>query len=109
MAKNFLQLGHVMDYTNQGRALTSGDTVMVGDRIGVALNNIGNKKNGSVQVEGVFDLAKKAADELAQGALVYWDTKAKHITATAAQNKLAGYAFVTAKAGDLTVSVKLNG
>ena len=110
MAKNFRQIGSVMDYTNTtGAKISSGDLVLVGKRVGVSLGNITDKKIGSVQVDGVFDLDKKAGDVMIQGALVYWSETDKAITVTAARNTLAGYAFLAAEASDSTVAVKLNG
>ena len=110
MANNFRQIGEVMDYTNTtGATIKSGDVVLVGKRVGVALGDIADQKVGSVQMEGVFDLPKKPADAPAQGALVYWSAPLGKITTTATRNMLAGYAFLTASGGDKTVAVKLNG
>ena len=58
-------------------------------------------------MEGVFEIPKKAEDEAAMGALVYFD--GEQITTTAAGNTPAGYAASAAKAGETEILVKLLG
>lgn len=107
MTSKFLQPGEVIDYTATAD-VASGDVVVIGARIGVALTAIKSGATGSVQVSQVFALAKKGADVIAQGAPVYWDATNKYITTTESTNNAAGYAFHAAAAGVTTVAVKLN-
>lgn len=108
MTKLFIQPGNVLDHT-PAAAVASGDVVVIGARVGVALADIAANATGSLQVTGVFQLAKKAADTVAQGALVYWDATNKYITTTASGNTLAGFAASAAGATTTAVNVKLNG
>lgn len=107
MTTKFQQPGEVADYT-AGANIASGDVVVMGVRVGVALAAIANGKTGSVQVSGVFRLAKLSTDNIAQGALVYWDNTNKRITSTSSGNTLAGYAFNAAGASTTAIDVKLN-
>jgi predicted RecA/RadA family phage recombinase len=72
------------------------------------LADIAADATGSVQVTGVFQLPKKAADTVAQGALVYWDATNQQITTTASGNTLAGFAAHAAAATTTAVDVKIN-
>lgn len=110
MARNYIQPGVVADYTNAtGSTITTGTVLVIGSRIGVALVDIPDTEAGAVQVQEVFELAKKSADVIGQGVPVYWDDTAKEITLTSTANTLAGYAFAAAGAAVVTVLVHLNG
>jgi predicted RecA/RadA family phage recombinase len=105
MAKNYIQDGKVLLYTNlTGAAIASGAPVDVGARVGVAAVDIPDQESGSVYMEGVFSLPK-VAGAIAQGADVYL-SNAKITTTAGAQP--AGYAFEAAAAGDAEAAVKLN-
>jgi predicted RecA/RadA family phage recombinase len=107
MTKKYIQPGEVLDYT-AGANIASGDVVLVGVRVGVALADIANGATGPVQVSGVFELTKLSTDAPVQGALLYWDNTNKRLTTTASGNTLAGYAFKGAASGLATVQIKLN-
>lgn len=108
MTKRFVQPGNVLDHT-PATAVNSGNVLVIGDRVGVALADIAANATGSVQVTGVFSLPKKAADTVAQGVKVYWDATNQQITTTASGNTLAGYAAQAAAATVTVVDVKING
>ena len=109
MAKNYVQEGDVIDYANaSGSTITSGTTVLIGARLGVALADIANGATGSVQVEGVFTVTKLGTDTVAAGALLYWDNTNKRLTTTASGNTLAGFAVAEAGSGVTTVNIKIN-
>jgi predicted RecA/RadA family phage recombinase len=105
----YVTAGRVLDYV-AGANITSGQVLVVGTKIGVALAAISNGSTGSVQIAGVFTLPKKAADVIAQGANVYWDsvTNGGEITTTVGSNTLAGVAYVAAAGATTTVQVLLN-
>lgn len=107
MTKRFVQPGNVLDHT-PAAAVNSGAVLVIGARIAVALADIAADATGSVQVTGVFELPKKAADTVAQGALVYWDATNQQITTTASGNTLAGFAAHAAAATTTAVDVKIN-
>lgn len=105
--KNFIQVGDVLDHT-PGAAVTAGQVIVMGVRVGVAVTDIAAGQTGAVRVRGVVELAKASADNIAQGALVYWSTANSNLTSTAAGNTLAGYAAAAAGAGVTTLRVALN-
>jgi len=107
MAKNYIQEGDVLDHIAAAN-IASGDVVLMGKRIGVAVADIASGQSGSVAVEGVFALPKVVANAPAQGALLYWDANASLLTTTATGNTLAGYAAAAAVNGDATVNININ-
>ncbi|MHB8149980.1 MAG: DUF2190 family protein [Desulfobulbia bacterium] len=110
MAKNHIQPGEAMPYTNStGAAIASGDPVLVGNRLCVALGDIAIGASGELATCEVWTLPKVAATAIGQCADAYWDNTAKNITNVATANTLAGCAFAAAAADDATIQVKLGG
>ena len=117
MATNRVQPGKTLTWTNgTGAAVVSGQVVLFGTAVAVALQNIANGEDGDVAVEEVYTIPK-ATGVLAQGVRVYWDADGNPVsgvagsgaaTATAAGNTLAGFVTEAAASGDATVNVKLN-
>lgn len=107
MTTKFVQPGEVIDYT-AGTNIASGQVVLMGARIGVALKAIANGETGPVQVTGVFNIAKLSTDNMAQGALLYWDNTNSRLTTTASGNTLAGFAAAAAGATTTSVNIKIN-
>lgn len=67
MANNFIQPGKVLDYVNTTTdTVVSGQVVLVGVILGVALGNIAPGQTGSVQIDGVFAVPKLAGAAIAQ-------------------------------------------
>lgn len=110
MAANKVQDGNIIDYTNAtGADIASGDLVVIGTRVGVALVDIANTASGAVAMEGVFEVDKEASLAVGQGDLLYADATSGELDKTSTDQTQAGYAFAAAKAADGTVQVKLNG
>ena len=107
MSRTFKQPGEVIDVT-AATAIASGDVLVIGTRIAVALNAIPSGSAGSAAVTGVHTLTKLSTDVVAQGAALYWDAANKRLTTTAGSNTLAGYAFNAAAAGTTAVDIKIN-
>lgn len=107
MTTKFVQPGEVIDYT-AGANIASGQVVLMGARIGVALKAIANGETGPMQVTGVFNIAKLSTDNMAQGALLYWDNTNSRLTTTASGNTLAGFAAAAAGASTTSVNIKIN-
>jgi len=107
MTTKYVMSGEVIDYA-AGSNITSGQVVVVGARVGVALASIASGATGAVRVKGIFTLAKLSTDVVAQGALLYWDNANTRLTVTAGGNTLAGYASVAAGNGVATVDINLN-
>lgn len=99
----------MMDYTNGGSAISSGDVVVVGSMVGVALVDIASGATGAVRFTGVFKLAKKNGDTITQGAPLYWDAGNSELTTTELDNALAGVAWSAQASSDATVLIKLMG
>lgn len=113
MSKNFKQHGEVMPLVVSGAALASGQVVVTGSLVGVSIGAYEIGDTAQVALEGVFDIPK-ATGAIAHGAPVYFDADGDPIggtagtgaaTATAAANRLVGYAFEAATSGDATVAV----
>lgn len=105
--KNFNSEGHHVDHTPTA-AVTSGQVVLIGTRIGVAMADIAANATGALRVTGCFDLPKKAGDAPSQGAALYWDNTNKYFTTTASGNTYGGWAVKPAAGGDATVTTKIN-
>ncbi len=106
--KNFVQEGRTITLTAPV-AVSSGGGLLVGSIFGVARGDAAIGANVDALVEGVFDLAKVAAQAWTQGAKIYWDNVAKNCTTVAAGNTLIGAATEAAAAADATGRVRLNG
>ena len=115
MAKNYVMEGKVIPFT-AGATTTSGQVVVVGSIVGVAMGDVANGAVGQLAIEGVFDIPAATA-EITVGAKVYWDadgnpvggtTGAGAATATATDNTLMGYAIAGKASAGGTVRVKLD-
>lgn len=107
MAKNYIQPGEVLDHV-AAAVIVSGQAVLLGKRVGIALGNAAIGETVAVQVKGVFNVPKVTANVVAQGALLYWDDTAKLFTTTVGTNTLAGYAAAAAGNTATTVDIALN-
>lgn len=108
MAKNYVQEGDVLDFTNAGAAVASGAVVAMGKRIGIALADIPTGGTGSVSVTGVWTVPKAPVDDIQQGEALYWDPANNRLTEVAGTLSVAGYAAAPAAAGDAIVRIKIN-
>lgn len=74
MAKNYIQRGEVLSWENDtGSTVESGDPVVIGSLIGVALQDIEDGDQGSVQISGVFELPKATGSSWSTGDRLVWD------------------------------------
>lgn len=110
----FVHEGNAIDHTPSS-AVAAGAVVVVGTLVGIATRPIAANARGSLEVEGVFDVAK-ASGGISAGAKVYWDADGNPVsgdagsgaaTTTATDNTLFGKAIAAAAIGDATVRVKL--
>lgn len=107
MTTKYVMSGDVIDYP-AGSAVSSGQILLIGSRIGVAMTAIAAGAIGAVRMEGVFTVAKLTTDVVAQGDLLYWDAGNTRLTITASTHKVAGYAFKAAGNGVTTVEISIN-
>lgn len=107
MAKNLVAPGDVLDYTvPSATTIASGDPVLIGDLLGVALIGGTTGDMIPIQVEGVFTLAKTTGEAWTLGSKLYWSAGTSKVTTTATSNKHIGYAAADAASGDTTGNVK---
>lgn len=105
---NEVQSGETMVYNNSGSAIASGDPVVIGERIGVAIVDIAaTTGSGSVAMEGVFQLDKDADESFEQGDQLFYDSSDSTLTKTATGNTWAGYAHESALTADTSCKVRL--
>jgi predicted RecA/RadA family phage recombinase len=105
---NYQQAGEIMEYSNSGSAISSGDFVVIGNRVGCAITDIAaTTGTGSVQMTGVFTGDKDGDEAFTQGQELFYDTSDGTFTGTATGNKWAGYAFEAASSASTSCVVKL--
>lgn len=110
MATNYIQPGDVLEITNStGSAVASGEPIAIGfNRAGIALVDIANAAAGSVQVSGVFELAKNTSDAAVVGAPAYWKGSADEaVNAPEVGALFLGFFTESALAAATTGRVKL--
>lgn len=112
MAGNYVYSGDVVDFT-PGADIASGDVVIIGQQIGIALAPIANGATGSVALGGVFTVPKVSAAVIAQGESVIYDLSALAFddnAATPATGDVSGccIAVEAAGAGVTSINIRLN-
>lgn len=107
MTTKYVMSGDVIDYV-AGSAVTSGQVLLIGVRVGVALAAIASGATGAVRMLGIFTIAKLSSDVVTVGAALYWDNTNSRMTLTSAGNTLAGFATAAAGNGVTTVEISIN-
>lgn len=115
MEAKYWQKGETLDYTPEAK-VKNGEVVDLGTRIGIAGSDIEAGEPGHIHVTGVFELAKKASEEIPLGAGVFYDSAEDEITTAATRteedetvgNTPAGFAVYAAAASDAVVFVKIS-
>ena len=102
--KNFVQNGANLTITASS-AISSGDFVVVGDLVGVAVTDIANGASGAIATEGVYQGAKASGATLAVGDVAYLNGTGK-LTDTATSNPAVGLVVAVTTS---TVDVKIFG
>lgn len=106
MAKNYVQDGNTVRFTATA-AMKSGDVAMIENLAAVAVSDVTQGGVGVGLTTGVFVVKAKAADDIKQGAIVYWSAT-EGATITAGSNKRLGVAWHASGASVDTVDVKIN-
>lgn len=114
MARNHVQPGKVLDYVNTSNAeIKSGQVVVAGALLGVALGNIPAGESGSVALDGVFEVPKKTGTAIGQGVAVVYKAADEAFTVGATvAGDVSGpcaVAFAAAAAADEVVHIKFTG
>lgn len=103
--KNYVAPGNTVAVTALANVL-SGQGVLIGSLFGVASGDALSGAEVLIAVDGVFDLAKTAAQAWTAGQLIYWSgTAATNVVAT---NKLIGVAVRAELAAATVGRVRLN-
>lgn len=91
-------------------ALTPGEVVVEGDRLGVVLGSkpIAIGDDYTLGLSGVYETAILGTDTPALGAQLYWDAGNNRLTTTASTHKTAGLAVAAKASGPTTILLDLN-
>ncbi|MHC8493428.1 capsid cement protein [Thalassospira sp. SM2505] len=112
--KNFVQHGATMHWTNgTGSDVSSGDVVVVGNQVFIAITDIADGSSGDLSSEGVYTVPKTAGAAITQGDAAIYDVSAGAFvpsSATPATGDVSGAVtcWVAAASGDTSVAVKIN-
>lgn len=110
MAINYKYPGEHIEVT-LGATHSSGDVIVVGELVGVALQAGVNGSKIQIALEGVWELPKGtgANTDFSVGAALYWNDSSNIIveTSNSGANKLIGYAAKAATTTDTTCEVLL--
>lgn len=104
--KNFVQNGVTITVTAV-ETMVSGKAYLVGSIRGVAAHSAAIGEPCELVTEGVFELAKTAADAPDQGDIAYLDTTAGEVTTTSTDNYALGIFIEAQVNGDTTGKVRL--
>lgn len=109
MAKNFVQVGDIIEVTSPSGGTTSGVGYVIGSQLfGVALTTVASGSPVNVGVSGVWTLPKVTTVQYLAGARLWWDNTNKVVTATTGTDTVnIGIATVTAVTTATTINVLL--
>ncbi|MBT0721071.1 DUF2190 family protein [Rosenbergiella collisarenosi] len=114
MAKNYYQDGTTLDWGNKtDKKVLSGQPVIVGNIVGIALGNIAAGAEGVLKMSGVFVLNAIRDESWAQGAKLYLTQeglltlKADDGDKPAVKHAYAGVAWTEHRVGDDSSAVRL--
>jgi predicted RecA/RadA family phage recombinase len=108
MSKNFVQEGKTIPLTNTSAdtALVSGEPVVIGTMIAIAITDIAPGDTGDGFTEGVFRLPKLSTEVVTAGVKVY--LKDGNVQLDSTDATAAGVAWEDAGAGTTVLDVKIN-
>ena len=104
--KNKLLNGHIIQYL-AGADVVSGQPVVIGNRVGIALANIANGSMGSIEMEGCYSVTKVSAQAWTAGDEVFYDSNSSNFTTVGTANTFAGHAIDAASNPSSTGNIRL--
>lgn len=104
---NYISDGERLQVTAPEGGITSGQVVIVGKKVTIAVTSAAESEVAVVATKGVYELAK-AAGAITKGDALYYDADNSNLTKTALGNTLAGYAYTSALSADTTVQISIN-
>lgn len=102
-----VQKGDVLSLTTPQGGVTSGQAILVGAILAIALADYAATVVGQYYVRGVHTVAKLSTDVVAEGVALYWDDTNKRLTVTASGNTKVGYAAAAAGNPSSTCNILL--
>ncbi|HYN38219.1 MAG TPA: DUF2190 family protein [Rhodospirillales bacterium] len=105
--QNYRQRGEVLTVAAPDGGATSGGVVAINKLIGFAVEDAQAGASVEVEVEGVFEVPVRSADDIAVGATLYWNAGNGEFTVTASSNLKAGYATAAAGPGVAAGEIRL--
>ena len=97
-------------FASAASALSGGDVVVVGERVGVVMGtkpvDVGDAY--TVEFKNVYSILALVTDVWDDGVLIYWDATAGNLTDTASSHKTAGIAHGAKANGDTRALVDPN-
>lgn len=94
--KNFVQPGNTLTMTAPAGGVVSGYPYSHGDLAGIASQNAAEGEPYDLDMVGVYDVPKNAAEAWAEGDKIYIDASTKVATNVASTNKYLGKATAAA-------------
>lgn len=104
--QNFIQEGEVINVVAPSGGYASGDPVVVGGMVGIAVKDAAEGETVAVNLCGVYEVTK-ATGAVSQGDRIYYDEAEGEFTTVSAGMVFAGFAWADQSGGDATVLVKL--
>ena len=105
--KNMVKDGKSVSHTALSDIL-SGEPVVLGNRIGIANQDISTGKQGELDLEGVFELTSDTGTAYSKGDILYWNASSENLTKTAAGNIFAGECHEDKGSAATSAKVKLS-
>ncbi len=107
--KNRINSGETIPYTNgTSTDIASGDVVPLAAECGIAGGDIAVGADGTLAMEGQYEVPAVNNVAFSQGAQLYWDAVAGKATTTAQGNTALGKAAVAKLTAGTTCRVRLN-
>lgn len=107
MATNFIRDGATIRHT-ETPAVSSGEGVIIGAMLGVAINDIAANTEGEYSVMGVYEMPKLTANVMAVGDVVNWNDSNKEFQNATSDLDGVGVVWKASDGSTTTVQVKLN-
>lgn len=103
---NLVQTGKTIVWTNNtAAAVSSGDPVLVEDRVFIATVDIAIGASGNLTTTGVYEVTKDPTEAWIQGKNLYWDSAQSWYTHLVGANLKVGYAHAAALAAATTGNI----
>ncbi len=99
--------GDIIQYL-AGSNIVSGQPVVIGNRIGIAINDIASGASGAVEMTGCYSVTKVSAQAWAAGDEIFWDASASKFTTVGTANTFAGHAMDIAANPTSTGNLRLS-